>query len=499
MASSSHVKELTTYATDNNPIAFKLIAKEVINRIPQPTSSYEAVMKNWQLQTLILFVVDRKLLAFHGPLADQKSSSKAVAAFFPGYKPAAPLAFDKSVTLDVRFMEVKARVLRFMPTPGNKEYLAWLKKVQQKRQDQWQSAGIYDLIQISRYAHRVNPCMLLGSLYFWEGSTNTFQLPYEMLTPTLFDVAVITSFSSLGEVFDPTLSTENTFSFSWASLQNYIEDHYNKDSVEVSHKEHIAFLTLWISYYVLCPCSLQIAKSYIALEIQIHEGRQVSLGKLLLASLYQALGMAALKLKFLSNTPKALNMSGPLWILQHWLNATFEYQLGYPVSDRIMRLTEDRQIEGARFTLTTWQETPNTHLFMKYLNMFIEVDKFAIGISLFVDRPFGPKWFKDPFPGGSPQAAAESNTIWKAFLNPTLLSYRIKPGSKGFGFMSYQPNMVARQFGLSQMVSKPMVSHETDIIWFGQTLTVDDHKACLRFCKSTHRYELLVFKFHNLF
>lgn len=133
----------------------------------------------------------------------------------------------------------------------------------------------------------------------------------------------------------------------------------------------------------------------------------------------------------------------------------------YPVSDRIVRLTEDRPIEGAMLALTTCQETPNTHLFMKYLNMFIEVDKSAPGMTSFIDRPFGPKWFKDPFPGGSPQAAAQSNTIWRAFLTPTLLSYRIEPGLKGFGFMSYQPNLVARQFGLSQMVSKPLVLHES--------------------------------------
>lgn len=344
MASSSHIKELTIYATGNNPIAFKLTAKEGINRIPQPTSSNETVVKNWQRQMLIPFVIDRKLLAFHGPLADQKFSLKAVAAFFPGYKPVAPPTFDKFVVLDVRFMEAKARVFRSMPTLGNKDYLAWLNKVQQKHQDQWRSVGIYELIQISRYAHRVNPCMLLASLYFWEGSTNTFQLPCGMLTPTLFDVAAIIGLSPLGEVFDPTLSIENTFSFSRASLQNYIEDHYNKDSVEVSDEEHITFLTLWLSYYVFCLGSLQIAKSYISLAIQIHEGRQVSLSKLLLASLYQALGLATLKLKFISNTPKALNLSCPLWLLQHWLNATFEYQLRYPMSDRIMRLTEDRPI-----------------------------------------------------------------------------------------------------------------------------------------------------------
>lgn len=63
------------------------------------------------------------------------------------------------------------------------------------------------------------------------------------------------------------------------------------------------------------PGSLQIAKSYINLEIQIHEGRQISLGKLLLASLYQSLGLATLKLKFLHSTTKALNLSGVVWLL----------------------------------------------------------------------------------------------------------------------------------------------------------------------------------------
>ena len=65
--------------------------------------------------------------------------------------------------------------------------------------------------------------------------------------------------------------------------------------------------------------------------------------------------------------------------------------------------------------------------------------------------------------------------------------------------MSYQHNLVARQFGLSQMVPKPLVSHVTDIVWSGRSLKSDDHKACLRFCKSTQCYELLVFKFQRSF
>lgn len=157
-----------------------------------------------------------------------------------------------------------------------------------------------------------------------------------MLTPTLLDVAYITGFSPLGETFDPTLLTENTFSFNRASLQNYIEDHHDQDSAKVSDEECIAFLTLWLSYYVFCLGSLQIAKSYISLAIQIHEGRQISLGKLLLASSYHSLGLATLKLKLLHSTSKALNLFGPMWLLQYWLNATFEYQLVYPMSERII-------------------------------------------------------------------------------------------------------------------------------------------------------------------
>lgn len=110
-------------------MAFHLNAKESKKRIPQPHSSDEAVTKIWQRQMLIPFVVDKKLVTFHGPLADPKSSPKVVQGFFLGYGHAAPSSLDKARVIDVRFMDSKAMVFRSMPTPGNKEYLAWLNKV----------------------------------------------------------------------------------------------------------------------------------------------------------------------------------------------------------------------------------------------------------------------------------------------------------------------------------------------------------------------------------
>lgn len=79
--------------------------------------------------------------------------------------------------------------------------------------------------------------MLLALMYFWEGSTNTFQLPCGMLMFTLFDVAAITDLSPLCETFDPTLPKKNTFTVNHASFQNYIEYHYDQDSTEVSDEE----------------------------------------------------------------------------------------------------------------------------------------------------------------------------------------------------------------------------------------------------------------------
>lgn len=132
MDSSTHTKDASSFNIDDNPIAFHLNAKESMKRIPQPVSSDEAAIKIWKHQMLIPFVVDKKLVAFHGPLAEPKSSLKVVPGFFPGYGPAAPPSFDKVGVIDVRFMDSKARVFRSMPTPSNKEYLAWLNKVQRK-------------------------------------------------------------------------------------------------------------------------------------------------------------------------------------------------------------------------------------------------------------------------------------------------------------------------------------------------------------------------------
>lgn len=61
-----------------------------------------------------------------------------------------------------------------------KYYLARLNKVQETCKARWKEVDNFGAIQLSMHAHKISPCMILASIFFWKGSTNTFQLPCGM-------------------------------------------------------------------------------------------------------------------------------------------------------------------------------------------------------------------------------------------------------------------------------------------------------------------------------
>lgn len=131
MASTSQNLAKNTNAPDvgDNHVAFCLPNAQGVTSVPQPFFKDEMVVKNWRYQMLIPFTVGEKLVAFHGPLFDSRTNPSKIQAFFPCYPQAIPLAFQRDVVLDLKFMNPKRRVFRSMPSLGNKEYLAWLSKV----------------------------------------------------------------------------------------------------------------------------------------------------------------------------------------------------------------------------------------------------------------------------------------------------------------------------------------------------------------------------------
>jgi len=67
----------------------------------------------------------------------------------------------------------------------------------------------------------------------------------------------------------------------------------------------------------------------------------------------------------------------------------------------------------------------------------------------FTIRTRGPAWFTKDFPTNLIEDEAEINVVWEAYLTPTFLSSKVTSGSP-YGIYGYQPNLVARQFGLIQ-------------------------------------------------
>lgn len=162
--------------------------------------------------------------------------------------------------------------------------------------------------------------MLLPSLHFWEGSTNTFQLCRGMVMPILFYITAITGLRLTGEVFDPFFNSGDIIGFNSkrASFTNFIADHFDEATTEVSDEEHVAFLSLWLPHLIFCLSSLQVEKYYVTLTNQLHARRNVYLSQLILTSLYQASSLASSGMKTfkLTNNPKGtLLWAGPFWLL----------------------------------------------------------------------------------------------------------------------------------------------------------------------------------------
>lgn len=95
--------------------------------------------------------------------------------------------------------------------------------------------------------------MLVASLYYWESTTNTFQLPCGMLTPTLFDVAAIIGLQPVDNNFNPNEKSDKDnidFDNNYAGFSRYIETYHVTGTTEVTSEEHITFIALWLFKYI---------------------------------------------------------------------------------------------------------------------------------------------------------------------------------------------------------------------------------------------------------
>ena len=186
----------------------------------------------------------------------------------------------------------------------------------------WKSQGIFELIQLSRHPIKLNPAMIGASLYFWNRTTNTLQIPYGMVGPTLFEVAAITGLRPTGEVILSNMSSAHKYrvNMSQTAYSAYIKNNMGMPGSAISDHEHVAFLLYWLNSIIFCSKNVKAQTTLLPLAALLHEGRKLCLSKLLLARLYEEISHVVELIK----GGKNFNPGGPFWLLQLWLNAIFE-------------------------------------------------------------------------------------------------------------------------------------------------------------------------------
>ncbi|KAK2446309.1 serine/threonine-protein phosphatase 7 long form protein [Trifolium repens] len=453
MASPSSSRNVIIYAVDDD----KPIIIDDSEFVSEPDMT--VVEDNiWGEELMIPHKLGGKTLAFAGPLPSSDNFSEDVSNIFPLNTTCEPKIFANSV-FDMSFFEPGYRAFRSAPVVSE-SYLKWLNKVEKQYATFWKESGIFDLIQLSREGPRYNAEMLIAALHFWESSTNTFHFKAGMMTPTLFDVAAITGLRPTGPTFDPKYTTVNHhFDFKILSFSGFLKTFHDTSDEDVSFEEHIAFLTYWLSHFVLCTSSLQVVKRLVPLAIMLHQGLDVALGSLILASLYDSLGKASDMLKKIDKGSQ-LAFSGPIWLLQLWLNATFESNFNLFLPSYLEASIAARQSEGARLALLRYRETNLTtrQLFFHYFKILLEFDEITPKNTPFVKRVVGPAW----------------QGVERRHL----------------GLVGYQPNLVARQFGLSQFRPKSLFKNKDDIVLGNSGMSVEYFERRLKLADERKPYKL---------
>lgn len=162
---------------------------------------------------------------------------------------------------------------------------------------------------------------------------------------------------------------------------------------------------------------------------------------MILANLYKSQGEGVTALKNI-RTKGSLLLSGPFWLLQLWLNASFKACLPtHNPIDANAAVVKNRRVEGTRLAmLTPSNEGRNLQQsFTNYVMMFSKRYNFTPAMTPFSSRTCGPEWFMRKFPSLSKDKKAELVAIWEAFLTPRVFSLRLNQSKSQVTLIAYQP------------------------------------------------------------
>ncbi|PRQ32684.1 putative protein-serine/threonine phosphatase [Rosa chinensis] len=333
--------------------------------------------------------------------------------------------------------------------PGNDpDWVSWFKRVEAQKSYVWHQAGIYDILQFSKFTIPLNRSLVLAALCFWSISTNSFHFGHGPLTITLLDLSALVGLRPCGAQFDAVVADsisipEDNYGIEvnqFSSFPSFIREHNNIEGA-VTDEEHVAFLLYWLCRYLLCSPSFKIIKTNLPLAVALSRGESYALGPLVLAYLYR--GIKDLLHSQLNTT------GGPIWILQLWLHAYFPKMR--PDCFAIPNLS----CHGLKY-VSFKQPKLLFHDCLLYMSYLDREENFNFNPYSKLDAL--PPWLIFPWTEMTKTEFSTLKDMWASFLVSRDLPVGIalpKFGNKTFGFEAYCPNLCARQFGLIQGIPTP--------------------------------------------
>ena len=216
----------------------------------------------------------------------------------------------------------------------------WVEALHSAHHSTWKKAGIYDGIMASVYEIRRDDELVYAIAAKWCLETNTFVFPWGEATVTLEDVMILGGFPVLGKSVSAPLKDKKMVETEERLIAERLQvvrtkaqkacqnGWMNRLMGSGSPIEHEAFLSMWLSRFVLSTKSnCTIEKPVFSIAIRLAKGIPVALGPAVLASIYRDLGLLKQTLMALTkivNYKKkdsvfALSLLAPLRLVQAWV------------------------------------------------------------------------------------------------------------------------------------------------------------------------------------
>ncbi|XP_034570541.1 uncharacterized protein [Setaria viridis] len=281
------------------------------------------------------------------PAADPSGRSvRLVYTLLPGAEPFARLPALPSPPRDPGPVLARSGALaEFRGWPGGRSKLwrRWVDKLQPRHEVLWRDLGILDAILTTTYRVWRDEGALLQLAAFWSAATSTFVFPWGEATVTLQDVAALAGLPLVGgpvrapvpeelekevgalEAVRVVLNQSKNRKPSYGVwVKHFLNRAPDKEASAAGGRgdleEHGAFLSMWLSRFVLPSPPLDVVQSAtFPIAVRLARGQSVALAPAALASIYSDLSALKRRLGLHKRKEPPFGVSAPMQILQLWV------------------------------------------------------------------------------------------------------------------------------------------------------------------------------------